>query len=117
MHCRCLDGCHAGKTFMKNLDVTIVRVYITEASKLLEKLLDYLNNEAKVRGVTVFRGIGGFGDSKAVHSATFIDLALSLPLVVEFFDDASKVKPIVEHLNAVIKPEHVVFWNAKTNVR
>ena len=46
---------------MKFSDVTMVRIYLTETAKLLKKLLAKLHDEEKVRGVTVFRGISGFG--------------------------------------------------------
>jgi len=100
---------------MKEIDITVVRIYITEASDLLEKLLDYLKNEAKVRGVTVFRAISGYGDDGKIHTSTLVDLSLNLPLVIEFFDEKDKVKSIIEKLSATSKPEHIVFWDAKTN--
>jgi len=100
---------------MKDVDVIMVRVYITEASKMLEKVLSYLKDEAKMRGVTVFRAISGYGDNKEMHTASLVDLSLDLPLVVEFFDEKGKVAPVIEHLNSFLKPEHIVFWDAKAN--
>jgi PII-like signaling protein len=44
-----------------------------------------------------------------------IDLSLDLPLVIEFFDTNDKVQFILEHLGKKIKPEHIVFWEAKVN--
>ncbi len=46
---------------MKTMDVLVVRVYITESSHLLKTILAYLKNEAKIRGVSVFRAISGLG--------------------------------------------------------
>jgi len=40
--------------------------YITESDKLFNSVMDYLHNDAKVRGVTVFRAISGFGKSGAM---------------------------------------------------
>ncbi|EKE01082.1 MAG: hypothetical protein ACD_21C00223G0003 [uncultured bacterium] len=103
---------------MKNINVTnvtVVRVYITETSKLLEKVFSYLKDEAKVRGVTVFRAISGYGDNKKTHTASLVDLSLDLPLVIEFFDEKDKTVPIIEHLNSILKPEHIIFWDAKSN--
>ena len=45
---------------MTTVEVLMVRVYLTEAETHLESLLKELNDEGKVRGVTVFRGIAGF---------------------------------------------------------
>lgn len=101
---------------MKMLDVLMVRIYITEGSGQQEELLAYLKNEVKVRGVSIFRAIYGFGDSKSAHSAALVDLSLDLPLVIEFFDEVPKARAIVKHLHSSIKPEHMVCWEAKANV-
>lgn len=44
---------------MTDIDITIVRIYLKETSNLITKLIGYLKDEAKVHGVTVFRGISG----------------------------------------------------------
>lgn len=100
---------------MKAHDVTMARLYLTEGEAQLETLLKRMRDWEKVRGLTVFRGIAGFGPSGEIHQAKFVDLAQDLPYVVEFFDEAGKVKQILEHLEAVIKPEHMVWWSVQTN--
>lgn len=100
---------------MKFSDVTMVRIYLTETETLLKKLLAKLHDEEKVRGVTVFRGISGFGRSGVVHSSTLLDLSLDLPVVIEFFDEPAKVKRILVHLKDILQPGHVVSWNAHVN--
>lgn len=99
---------------MKTMDVVVVRVYITESSHLLKTILAYLKNEAKIRGFSVFRAISGFGET-GNHTNSFVDLSLDLPLVIEFFDSKDKIDPVLDHLNGVIKPEHIVFWKASAN--
>jgi len=96
---------------MNVINVTMVRIYITEGEKLLKPLVDYLKNE--VRGVSVFRAISGFGDT-GTHTASLLDLSLNLPLVVEFFDHAEKVKAVLTQVLRMVKPEHLVFWEAQT---
>ncbi|KTD19812.1 DUF190 domain-containing protein [Legionella londiniensis] len=99
---------------MRTLDVIVVRIYITESSNLLNKLVSYLKTEAKIRGVSVFRAVSGFGET-GNHVASLIDLSLDLPLTIEFFDQKDKVEVALEHLNKTVKPEHILFWNAKVN--
>ena len=89
---------------MKHSDVTVVRIYLTEGEKLLKTLLAKLHDDEQVRGVTVFRGISGFGRSGMVHSSTLLDLSLDLPVVVEFFDTPAKVKRILGHLKDLLPP-------------
>lgn len=100
---------------MRHSDVTVVRIYLTEGEKRLKQLLARLHDEEKVRGVTVFRGIAGFGRSGAMHSATLLDLSLDLPVVIEFFDTPGKVRRILSHLKELLPPGHVVSWPAEVN--
>lgn len=100
---------------MMESEVMMVRIYLHEAGSRMDELLGYLHDESKVRGVTVFRGITGFGSSGQYHSSTLVDMSLDLPVVIEFFDDADKVRGILEHLNTLIKPGHIVYWPARIN--
>lgn len=99
---------------MKAAEVIVVRVYITESSHLLKTILGYLKQEANIRGVSVFRAISGFGET-GNHTASFVDLSLDLPLVIEFFDSKEKIEPALEHLSGIIKHEHILFWKAHAN--
>jgi hypothetical protein len=94
------------------MNVEVVRVYLREGESQLEELLKQLNEFEHVRGVTVFRGIAGFGDSGKIHTSKFIDLSLDLPLVVEFFDVPDKVDAIIEHLHQSVKPGHILRFPA-----
>ena len=101
---------------MKESEVTMVRLYLHESRAHLTDLLGYLHDESKVHGVTVFRGITGFGSSGKYHSSTLMDMSLDLPIVIEFFDEPDKVKSIIEYLNTIVKPGHIVSWPAKINL-
>ena len=100
---------------MKHSDVTVVRIYLTEGERLMKTILAKLHDEEKVRGVTVFRGVSGFGRSGVVHSAALLDLSLDLPVVIEFFDAPDKVRRIQSHLKELLPPGHVISWPAQVN--
>lgn len=100
---------------MRTIEVTVVRVYLTEGERLLKRILTRLHDEEKVRGVTVFRGITGFGRSGWMHSSTLLDLSLDLPLVVEFFDEPAKAVRIMENLGDIVSAGHVISWPAQVN--
>jgi len=57
------------------MEVTVVRVYVTAANAHLDTLLKRLNDWGKVKGVTVFRGIAGVGQSGKIHSSSFMSIA------------------------------------------
>lgn len=101
---------------MKMLDVTVVRIYLNEGQHQMKGLIQLLHDDEKVRGVTAFRGVAGFGQSGKLHSSTILDMSLDLPLIVEFFDDVDKVERVMKHLNKIIKPGHIVSWPATINV-
>ncbi|HQU15664.1 MAG: hypothetical protein B7Z66_10610 [Chromatiales bacterium 21-64-14] len=101
---------------MKTVEVTMVRIYITEGNGKMEQLLKQLHDVEKVRGATVYRAVTGFGQSGRMHSSTLLDMSLDLPLVLEFFDEPQRAATIQEHLATVIKPGHMVSWPAWVNV-
>ncbi|UCH54334.1 MAG: DUF190 domain-containing protein [Pseudomonadota bacterium] len=100
---------------MKQVEVMMVRIYLSEGEKLMKTLFSRLHDEEKVRGVTVFRGIAGFGRSGVVHSARLLDLAMDLPVVIEFYDEPQKARRILEHLESQLPAGHVVTWLAEVN--
>jgi PII-like signaling protein len=106
-----LVGNAIGKTIMKQ--ITMVRIYLTEAEGRLNKLLKYLHDESKVSGVTVLRGISGFGQSGKIHATHLVDLSLDLPVIIEFFDSPEKITQILSHLKTLVKPNHIVYWQAQ----
>ncbi len=101
---------------MKMSDVTMVRVYLTEGDHQLRKLLDFLHKQEQVWGVTAFRGIAGFGKSGKAHESCLLDVSLDLPLVIEFFDHPEKAARIMQDLNQIVEPGHVVSWPARVNI-
>lgn len=94
-------------------NITMVRIYLTEGEGQLKSLIKRLRDWEKLRGLTVFRGITGFGESGVIHGTEIVDLSLNLPVVVEFFDTPEKIDEIWIHLQEVIKPGHMVRWPAE----
>ena len=97
-------------------DMIMVRVYVMEAEKQLKPVLSYLHDEIKVRGVTVFRGITGFGQSGEMHSSNLLDLSLNLPIAIEFFDTTERIDAIIQRLNTFVEPGHITYWPIQTNL-
>lgn len=97
-------------------EVTIVRIYLAEGEGQLKNLIKRLHDWEKLRGLTVFRGISGYGDSGVIHGMELVDLSLNLPVVVEFFDDPQKIEKVLSHIGDLIKPGHILTWNANVNV-
>jgi PII-like signaling protein len=99
-------------------DMTLVRIYLREAdpghhNALLEEILSVLHDEHRVHGVTVFRGIAGFGDHGDIHTADLLHLSVHLPLVVEFFDEPDVVAAAIEALGDLVPPDHLTQWTVR----
>src|SRR5471030_1169012 len=97
------------------MEMMMVRVYVMEAEKQMKPIMAYLHDDAKVRGVTVFRGITGFGKTGQMHSSALLDLSLNLPIAIEFFDAKDRVDEIIKHLNTMVEPGHIASWAIQVN--
>jgi len=101
---------------MRTSEISIMRIYVTEGEGKLKELLDFLHKKEAVRGVTVFRGIAGFGPTGEMHLSSLTDLSLDLPLVIELFDEPGKMQRLMNTLSKMVKPGHIVSWSAKMNL-
>lgn len=59
--------------------------------------------EEGVAGVSVTRGILGYGESGRTHSAHVLDLADDLPICVVFVDSAEVVDRVVPRLEEIVE--------------
>lgn len=85
----------------------LLRIYSDESDKMgkipyHEVVLEMAKKE-KMGGVTVLRGVMGFGASFHVHSAKFLILAQDLPIVLEIVDEKEKIDHFMSLLPAVLK--------------
>ena len=81
---------------MKNTKESILKIYGSSTDKIGHKLLyEYIVNLAKdehISGVTVYRGIMGFGLSSCISSSKFWELTEKLPIVIELIDSKKIIK-------------------------
>jgi uncharacterized protein len=99
-------------------DVLMVRVYLSEADHgrrrtLMREILSLLRDRHAVQGVTVFRGVAGFGAHGEVHAEDMLRLNLDLPLVIEFFDEPAVAEAAIHLLDDLVPGGHIVSWTAK----
>lgn len=102
---------------MATQEVTLVRIYLREGEHMLSKIIKFLHDKAKVRGVTVLRGIEGFSENGTIRTASLVDLSLDLPLIVEFYDEPAKVDGIMSSLIDDMHLAHVISFPALVHAR
>lgn len=77
----------------------LLKIYISESSKYkshnLTNALISKFKELGMAGVTVSRGIEGYGQSKALHTMKVLDLSSSLPIIIELVDTFDKIEQAI----------------------
>lgn len=96
--------------------ITIARIYTLEGHDSLDLALSILHDEENITGVTVMRGIAGFGADRQVHTSSLLDLSLELPLVLEFYDEPEKVANAISKLQSRLELKHIVSWQAMVHI-
>ncbi|MGC2785619.1 MAG: DUF190 domain-containing protein [Roseiarcus sp.] len=99
-------------------DVLMVRVYLSERdhgrrTTLMREILSILHDRRAVKGVTVFRGVAGFGSDGVVHADDMLRISVDLPLVIEFFDEPPAAEAAIRFLEPMVAQGHIVSWPAK----
>lgn len=97
---------------MSTKEVTIARIYTLEGHDQLNQALDILRDEEKIFGVTIIRGIAGFGQNREVHTSSLLTLSLELPLIIEFYDEPEKIEKALQTLKSRLDFKHIVSWSA-----
>jgi len=82
-----------------------VGIYVSEdqqyhGSSAYAAILDFLFFHG-VSGATVTRGIAGFGADHHLHTTSLVDLAVRLPVKIEFIESAEKVDELLPKLQAM----------------
>lgn len=90
----------------------LLKVYVGENERYENKpLYQYLVHwlkEQGIGGVTVNRGIEGYGQDKVLHTARFLELSSDLPVVLEIVDESTKIEAIIPKI-CEIAPKGLVF--------
>jgi PII-like signaling protein len=92
----------------KESTAVLLRIFIGESDKyegktLYQYLTEYLRKN-HYSGVTVLRGITGFGKASKVHTSDILELSSDLPIVIEIVDSEEKItglKKIFDETNMI----------------
>jgi len=88
-------------------DRTLMRIHIGESDKFegkpLHQAIVHLLRAERFYGVTVLRGIGGFGASSIYHTDKILRLSQDLPIVIEVVEYAERIERIMPRLDAMIE--------------
>lgn len=84
-----------------------VTIYLSDTAKhhgvpAYTEILDFLFKHG-VAGATATKGVGGFGHSHRMHSASILEISDHLPLKIEFLDTPEKVNAILPELEKRVR--------------
>jgi PII-like signaling protein len=85
---------------------TLMRIHIGESDRwqgkpLYQAIVELLRRE-KFSGVTVLRGVGGYGSSSVYHTEKIMRLSQDLPMVVEVVESNERIEGILPRLDEMI---------------
>jgi uncharacterized protein len=85
---------------------TLMRVHIGESDRwqgkpLYQAIVELLRRE-NFSGVTVLRGVGGYGSSSVYHTEKILRLSQDLPIVVEVVESNERIEAILPRLDEMI---------------
>ena len=85
---------------------TLMRIHIGESDKwhgklLYEAIVEMLRKEG-FSGVTVLRGVGGYGGSSVYHTDKLLRLSQDLPVILEVIESQEHVEQILPRLDEMV---------------
>ena len=87
-------------------DRTLMRIFIGESDKWQRKplyaaIVELFRRE-NFSGVTVLRGVGGYGSASRYHTEKILRLSQDLPIVIEVVEDTERIERILPKLDEMI---------------
>ncbi len=67
------------------------------------RVLTDLLYEKRVAGVSVFRGVAGYGGDRVFHTAKIVDLSSSLPLMIVVIDTEEMIASVLPELLRIVQ--------------
>ncbi len=85
---------------------TLMRIHIGESDKLRgkplhEAIVEELRKE-NFSGVTVLRGVAGFGSSSVYHTDKLLRLSQDLPIVLEVIESQERIDQFLPRLDEMV---------------
>jgi PII-like signaling protein len=86
---------------------TLMRIHIGESDKwrgkpLYEAIVKMLRKE-QFSGVTVLRGVAGYGGSSVYHTDKLLRMSQDLPIVLEIIENADRIEKILPTLDEMVE--------------
>ncbi len=98
----------------------LLRIFIGESDKHEGKpLYEWIIRQARERqlaGVTICRGIEGYGRASRIHTAKILRLSEDLPIIIEIVDVPEKIEDFIKLIDPVIDGGLVTVENVQVRL-
>src|ERR1700731_2764119 len=86
---------------------TLMRIHIGESDKwhgrpLYEAIVEMLRKDG-FSGVTVLRGVGGYGGGGIYYTEKILRLSQDLPIILEVIEDVERIEKILPRLDEMVE--------------
>jgi uncharacterized protein len=86
---------------------TLMRIHIGESDKwhgkpLYQAIVEMLRKDG-FSGVTVLRGVGGYGGSSIYHTDKILRLSQDLPVILEVIEYAERIEQLLPRLDEMVE--------------
>jgi PII-like signaling protein len=86
---------------------TLMRIHIGESDKwhgkpLYEAIVELLRKES-FSGVSVLRGVAGYGGSSVYHTDKILRLSQDLPIILEVVETTERIDQILPRLDGMVE--------------
>lgn len=81
--------------------------------RALYEHIEYKARELHIAGITVIRGIMGYGANSKIHTAKILRLSEDLPIVIEMVDDEENIKKLLPYLDECVENGIVTMEKVK----
>lgn len=85
---------------------TLMRIHVGESDKwegkLLYQAIVELFRKENFSGVTVLRGVGGYGSASRYHTEKILRLSQDLPIIIEAVEYSERIERILPNLDEMV---------------
>lgn len=95
------------------MSIKMLKIYISEEArykgKTLYRAIVRKLHDLKMAGVTVTRGIEGYGSDNILHTTSILDLSASLPIIIDVIDEEEKITDIIPVIKEMVTKGRIIL--------
>ena len=94
-----------------------LKIYVSEDTRykghnLYNEIVFMLKAEG-ICGVTIYRGIAGYGEGRILHTTRFIEMSSSLPVIIEAVDKKENIIKVLPKIKEMVQEGLVTVQDVK----